>query len=301
MRAGDKTVKIGLVTYTPEKVEGFDLHVYYSKSADGQTHPSAGGMQNDVTCFCDASAIREDPSIAAISKKGPALRKNRRFNLPFDYVCPTNNQYQSKVLEYIKTLNRERIKGVTLNLYHFPEEEFCVCPRCVSLWQQSGLNWTNWRAKTITGFIEEARKMVNGEFAVEMFPDPLLARERFGIDFEQIANFVDYFHVPLSSRDYLTNYWVDLLTRDFVKILKKPVVVELSAEMLSDEKTEALLKTMAYVSRHDLKGLLLLVHDSENARQVCRYAVRNREFRDWLEKFGFEEMSRIVNYWTTLY
>ena len=294
-------MKIGLVTYTPEKVEGFDLHVYCSKSADGQAHTAAEDMQNDVTCFCDAKAIREDPSIVAMSKSGPALRKNRRFNLPFDYVCPTNQQYQSKIFEYINALNRNHIRGVTLNLYHFPEEEFCVCPRCVNLWQQSGLNWTQWRSSVVTKFIGDARKNVTGEFAVEMFPDPLLAKERFGIDFELIANIVDYFHVPLSARDYLTNYWVDLLTRDFLKTLKKPVVVELSAEMLNDEKTGALLKTMAYLSRHDLKGLLLLVHDSENARQVCRHAVENTEYREWIEKFGFENMSHIVDYWATIY
>lgn len=294
-------MEIGLVTYTPEKVEGFDIHVYYSKSADGQTHPAAEGLQNDVTCFCDAKALREDPTMVAISKNGPALRKNRRFNLPFDYVCPTNQQYQSKVLEYISTLNRAKARGVTLNLYHFPEEEFCVCPRCVSQWQQSGLNWTNWRTNVVTKFIKDAKAIVTGEFAVEIFPDPLLAKERFGIDFERLSSIVDYFHVPLSSRDYLTNYWVDLLTRDFLKILKKPVVVELSAEMLSDEKTEALLKTMAYVSRHDLRGLLLLVHNSENAREICRSAVRNIEFQEWLERFGFEKMTQIVDFWATLY
>ncbi len=301
MRVGALTLKIGLVIYTPEKVRGFDLHVYYSKSADGQIHPAAVGMQNDITCFCDAKAIRNDPSIVSVSKNGPALRKNRRFNLPFDYVCPTNQEYRAKILEYIEAIGKTNVQGVTLNLYHFAEEEFCVCPRCVDLWMQSGLNWAQWRASVVTEFIAEAKEKIKGEFAVEMFPDPVLAKERFGIDFEQIAKFVDYFHVPLSSRDYLTNYWVDLLTRGFVKILKKPIVLELSAEMLSDEKTEALLKTMAYVSLHNLKGLLLLVHDSENARQVCRYAVRNSEFRDWLKKFGFDEMGQIVNEWATLY
>jgi hypothetical protein len=61
-------MKIGLVTYKPEYVEGFDPHVYYSKWVDGQVFPPAKGMQNDVTVFCDAKAIREDPSIVAISK-----------------------------------------------------------------------------------------------------------------------------------------------------------------------------------------------------------------------------------------
>ena len=294
-------MKIGLVTLTPEKVEGYEEHVFYSKTADGQAHPPAKNMQNDVTCFCDAKAIRQDPSIVAISSTGPAMRKNRRFNLPFDYVCPTNPQYRENVLEYVKSLGRESIEGVTLNLYHFPEQEFCVCPRCIELWHKSGMNWTDWRAQTVTTFLTEAKKLVKGKFAVEMYPDPLMARERFGIDFDAISRLVDYFHVPLSSRDYLTNYWVDLLTRDFVKILKKPVVVELSGEMPSDEKIEALLKTIAYLSRHDLLGVLLLVHDSENARQIARFAAKSTEFREWLSRYEFSEMIRIVENWAKLY
>lgn len=294
-------LKVGLVTYVPEKVDGFNLHVYYSKWADGQAHAAAAGMQNDVTCFCDAKAIRDDPTIVAVSKNGPALRKNRRFNLPFDYVCPTNPEYQKKILTYIERLSESSIQGVTLNLYHFPEEEFCVCPRCVELWRQSGLNWTQWRTQAVTKFVADAKKVAKGEFAVEMFPDPVLSKERFGIDFERIAEYVDYFHVPLSARDYTTNYWADTLARDFVKVLKKPVVVELSAEMPNEEKTEALLKTAAYVSRHDLKAVVFLVHDSENAKQICKYAVRNREFREWLKKNEFNEMSRIVDGWARIY
>ncbi len=289
------------MTYTSEKVEGFDLHVYYAKWADGSAFPAAREMQNDVTCFCDAKAIREDPSLVAVSKNGPAVRRNRKINVPFDFICPTNPEYRAKVLNYIEGLGKESIQGVTLNLYHFPEEEFCVCPRCVELWRQSGLKWTEWRAQTITEFLREANSLVKGAFAVEMFPDPVLAKERFGIDLEHIAELVDYFHVPLSSRDYLTNYWVDLLARDFLKILRKPVVVELSAEMLTDEKTDALLKTMAYLSRHNLMGLLLLVHDSENAKQICRYAVNHSSFREWLKKHEFTEMMRIVDDWTRLY
>jgi hypothetical protein len=294
-------MKMGLVTYAPKKVEGYDIHVFYSKWVDGQVFPAAKNMQNDVTCFCDAKAIREDASIVAVSKNGPALRKNRKANLAFDYVCPTNKTYQAKVLDYVEGLSKEKIQGVTLNLYHFPEQEFCVCPRCVEQWRKSGLNWTNWRAHIITSFLKEAKTRVKGTFAVEMFPDPLMAKERFGIDFEAIAELVDYFHVPLSARDYTTNYWVDLLTRDFLKILKKPVVVELSGEMLNDEKTEALLKIVAYLSRHDLMGVLLLVHDSENARQIARYAVKSNEFREWLSKNEFTEMNKIVDNWAKIY
>ncbi len=294
-------MKVGLVTYAPEKVKGFDPCVYYSKWVDGSVFPAGKDMQNDVTCFCDAKAIREDPSIVAISKDGPALRKNKKANLAFDFVCPTNPDYQEKVLDYVESLNKEQIQGITLNLYHFPEQEFCVCPRCVELWRQSGLGWTHWRSQAITSFLKKAKTLVKGTFAVEMFPDPLMAKERFGIDFEAIAELVDYFHVPLSSRDYFTNYWVDLLTRDFIKILRKPVVVELSGEMLNDEKTDALLKTVAYLSKLDLMATLLLVHDSENARQIAKYAVHNEAFRDWLTKYEFTEMNKTVENWSKLY
>jgi hypothetical protein len=300
LQAG-KTMKIGLVTYAPEKVAGYDLHVFYSKWTDGQVFPAAKGMQNDVTCFCDAKAIREDPRLVAVSKHGPALRKNKLFNLSFDFVCPTNPKYQAKVLNYVESLNKEPIEGVTLNLYHFPEQEFCTCPRCTELRKKSGLNWTDWRAQTITTFLTAAKTRVKGTFAVEMFPDPVMAKERFGIDFEAIAPLVDYFHVPLSSRDYFTNYWVDLLARDFVKILKKPVVVELSGEMPTDEKIDALLKTVSYISRHELMGTLLLVKDSENAKQIARYAVHDSAFRDWLSKYEFPEMNRIVKDWAQIY
>ncbi len=294
-------MKIGLVTYKPEHVEGFDVHVFYSKWVDGQVFPPAKGMQNDVTVFCDAKAIREDPSIVSVSKNGPALRRNRKSNLAFDFVCPTNEGYRQRVYSYLDSVSKEDIQGVTLNLYHFADQEYCTCPRCTKLQKESGLDWTAWRAKTITDFLKEAKTHCEGTFAVEMFPNPVLTKERFGIDLKAIGELVDYFHVPLSSRDYFTNYWVDLIARDFVATLTKPVVLELSAEMPTDEKLEALLKTVAYVSRHQIDAVLLLVHDSENARQVARFAVHNRDFRDWIEQYDFAEMKRIVDGWAKIY
>ena len=294
-------MKIGLVTYTPEKVEGFDPHVFFSKWVDGQVFPAAKEMQNDVTVFCDAKAIREDPSIVALSKGGPALRRNRKSNLAFDFVCPTHPDYRAKVFNYLDNISKQDITGVTLNLYHFPDEDYCICPRCTEQRKRSGLNWTKWRAQTITEFLKEAKTHTKGVFAVEMFPDPVLAKERFGIDFNAIAELVDYFHVPLSSRDYLTNYWVDTFVRDFVATLKKPVVVELSAEMPTDEKIDALLKTVAYISRHKIDAVLLLVHNSENAKQIAKFAVQNSDFREWLAQYEFEEMNRIVESWAKIY
>ena len=74
-------MKIGLVTYKPEHVEGYDLHVYYCKWADGQAFPAAKGMQNDVTVFCDAKAIREDPSIVSTFKIWSSIEAKQKNQL----------------------------------------------------------------------------------------------------------------------------------------------------------------------------------------------------------------------------
>lgn len=291
-------MKVGLVSYEPVAVKGFDPHIYYVKRADGSIFPPAEKMYNDVTCFCDAKAIRNDSSIVAVSRDGPALRRNRKVNLPWDYVCPTNKNYRETVLDFIQEISSRDIIGVILNLYHFPEVGFCVCTRCTQLWKKSGLSWVKWRTQTVTSFISQAKEHVgNKGFAVEIWPDPVLAKERFGIDFDQIANYVDFFHVPLSASDYTTIYWVDMLTRIFAKILKKPVFIELSAELLDDLKLNALLKTMAYVSRHEIEGMLLLVHSSADAVRIRDYAVKNVELQQWFEKHGFSRMTQIIDEW----
>jgi hypothetical protein len=96
-------------------------------------------------------------------------------------------------------------------------------------------------------------------------------------------------------------YWVDTLTRDFKKLLKKPIFIELSAEIDREADTKALLRTVAYVSSHDVEVVLLLVHNAERARQICRTAVNDSNYRGWLDKFGFENMNRIIERWEKIY
>ena len=61
---------------------------------------------------------------------------------------------------------------------------------------------------------------MKGTFAVEMYPDRA-CQGKIGLDFNAIAELVDYFHVPLSSRDYLTMYWVDMLGKRLHLITEK--------------------------------------------------------------------------------
>lgn len=294
-------LKIGTVIYEPVRVDGFDISVYYSKRVDGVVGKPAKGMYNDITCFVDAKSIRERPELVALSENGPATRINKAFTLPWDFVCPTNVEYQKNLLRFIKETVEQDVKGIILNLYHFPEEGFCTCDHCTRLQRESGLDFLEWRAQTVTDFIRRGKELVKQPFGIEIWPDPVLARQRFGLDFEALAKYVDFFHVPLSAHNYVTMYWVDTLTRDFVKLLNKPIFIELSAEISGEIETKALLRTIAYVSSHDVEAILLLVHDADRAKEICRNAVKDSNYRGWLKKFEFKNMTKIIERWEKIY
>jgi hypothetical protein len=294
-------LKIGTVIYEPKRVEGFDLFVYYVKRADGAIGKPARDMFNDITCFADAKTVRERPELVAVSNRGAATRSNKFFTLPFDFVCPNHEEYRANLLHFIKCVSKENVSGVILNLYHFPEEGFCTCKRCFKEQKKSGLAWKEWRTKVVTDFIKTANKLVVQRFAVEIWPDPVLANERFGLDFNSLAPYVDFFHVPLSSQNYLTFFWVDTLTRDFKKLLKRPLYVELSGEISGEIETKALLKTMAYVSRDGVDAILLLSHTADRLKEICKTAVHDINYRNWLDKFEFQNMIKIVEKWERIY
>ena len=68
-------LKIGTVIYEPTIVDGFDMNVYYSKRVDGILGKPAKAMYNDITCFVDAKAIRENPDLVAVSPNGQEQTK----------------------------------------------------------------------------------------------------------------------------------------------------------------------------------------------------------------------------------
>jgi hypothetical protein len=286
--------------YEPTPVEGFDLQVYRLKSERGIVGTPNPEMTTNIACFGDNNMAGKHPDWVQMSKDGPALRTNKKYNFRWDIVCNHEKQMIDYMLDLIED-TAEKTKGITVSSMHYADHGFCTCPRCKEAYEKSGLDWLEWRAQAVTDFIGRAKRLVKQPFGIEIWPDPVLAKERFGLDFEALAEYVDFFHVPLSSHNYVTMYWVDTLTRDFKKLLKKPIFIELSAEILRELETKALLKTAAYVSSHNVEAILLLVHDAERAKQICRTAVNDSNYRGWLDKFGFENMNRIIERWEKIY
>jgi hypothetical protein len=218
--------KIGLIVDEPEPIEGFDICFYYVKRVSGRILKPATRIYNAISCFGDNKTARERPDWIAVSEQGSA---SRRYGFHWDWLCPTNEEYTSFLFELIKETSRERVKGIHLDCIEFPGEEYCQCERCGRKWKKSGLEWKKWRQKIITQFVRRASKLVNRSFSVTLYPDPFFP-ERFGLDPDSLARYVDFFFIPIYDKNYSTTYWIEILANAFRRKLKKPFYIGLYAK-----------------------------------------------------------------------
>ena len=216
-------MKFGVFLYQPEPVEGVDYNFYRLKSESGIVGKPNPEMYTNIACFGDNFMAAKRPDWVSISTDGPALRTNKKYNLRWDVVCMTNPEAREYNLKIIAE-SAKKTPGISISSQHFAERDFCTCPRCVEQWRQSGLNWVDWRAKTVTEFLSEVRDVVkNKPLFVNCLPDPLLGKMRFGYDFEAMAQYADYFVIPMFSKAYPTPWYWETIARGYKSFLKKPV------------------------------------------------------------------------------
>src|SRR4030067_847530 len=152
-------LKFGVFLYQPEPVEGVDFNFYRIKPESGTVGKPNPEMYTNIACFGDNALAAKRPEWISISKDGPAFRTNKKYNLRWDVLCMTNPEVREYNLNLIEECARAT-PGISISSQHFADHGFCVCPRCVELWRTSGLNWVDWRAKTVTAFLKEVRERV---------------------------------------------------------------------------------------------------------------------------------------------
>jgi hypothetical protein len=219
---------LGVVTNRSKWVNGFDMYFYPLKHVNGKISDPAINMYNIVSCFGDNKTASEKPSWIATSPDGKATRENRVNRFCWDWLCPTNEEYISFLLKLIKKTSREDVKGIHLDCVEFPGEKYCNCRRCAKKWKRSALRWAEWKQEVITEFVKRASMHVSQEFSTTLYPDPFCP-ERFGIDLEALAEYVDFFIIPIYDKSYSTTYWIEILVKAFRKRLNVPFYVELYA------------------------------------------------------------------------
>jgi hypothetical protein len=289
---------VGVLTGQPEPAEGFDETFYYVKSCTGKIKEPAGGVYNVVSCFGDNVTARKKPEWVAVSESGRAVRGNGSHRFLWDHICPSVEEYRFQILDLVKGALKADVSGVHLESIGFPRIEYCTCSRCAEKRKESGLEWSEWRAKTVTDLVAEASKIVkshNKGFSVTILPDPCFGKERYGEDFRALAEYVDFFLVPIYDLAYSTTYWLETLAFDFSKQLEKPFYIELYASKPGPE-TKNILSAMVSVSNY-VDGVILSTHDPCLTKQIQQQIVTDPKLARFLQKHKCEQMTDIIEKW----
>ncbi|MEM2093295.1 MAG: hypothetical protein QXE16_03320 [Candidatus Bathyarchaeia archaeon] len=299
-------MKFAVFLYHPEPAEGFDINFYRIKPESGTVGKPTPHMYTNIACFGDNQKAREHPEWIAVSKDGPATRLNKKYNFRWDILCMTNPELVEETLDFIEE-NARISPGISLSSMHFADHGFCICPRCMDLWRKSGLSWTEWRTHVVTDFVKKARDRVGSKpLFINILPDPVLGRERFGYDYDEIAKYADTFVVPMFSRSYITSWYFETLARAFKRILKKPVFVNLyvygPGETPQTVPTvEQILTVSCRIARTGVDGIIYLAENAQRIRDFQKAAVQNKKLLEELEGSGGEEVVERVREWESLF
>jgi len=313
-----RNLKFATFLYQPEPAEGVDINFYRIKPESGTVGKPNPKMYTNIAVFGDNAMAQKHPEWISVSKDGPSFRRltapkvngikpgNKKYNLRWDVLCMTNPEVREYNLKLIEDCARQT-PGISISSQHFADHGFCVCPRCVELWRQSGLNWYDWRAQTVTEFLKEVKDCIGGKpLYVNMLPDPVLGRERFGYDFDALAEYADVFVIPMFSKAYPSPWYWEMLARAFKSKLKKPVFTNLYVRGPNDDPkqvptTEQLLTVAVRIARTGVDGIIFLAETAQRIRDFQKAAVQSTNVLAELDGYGGDEVIDLVSRWKSLF
>ena len=265
-------LKVGVFVEDPSPVQGFDMVFCHIKNVLGKNKPPIPETYNVLSCFADNKTVKKFPAQVAISEKGAAIRSNKSYHFIWDWLCPTNEQYQNHLYGLFEGASNAGAAGVHIYCIGFPREEFCTCPRCSEMKKASGLDWSEWRPSVVTEFVRGAKAKVNVPMSLLLPKEPYALRERMGIDVSAIERFVDFFIGILYDKVYATTYWLEDLAFSLRRQTKKPLYVQLYAGP-PQPPVRNLFKAIVTVAPYS-DGVVLFT-GSEDVRKLQRAMISN--------------------------
>jgi hypothetical protein len=169
------------------------------------------------------------------------------------------------------------------------------------------LNWYDWRAKTVTEFLKEVKDIVgNKPLYVNLLPDPVLGRERFGYDFDELAKYADAFVIPMFSKAYPSPWYWEMLARAFKSKLKKPVFCNLYVRGPNDDPKQTppvkdLLTVATRIARTGVDGIIFLAENAGRIRDFQKAATQATDVLQELDGYGGDEVLDLVEKWKSLF
>jgi hypothetical protein len=300
-----RKLKFATFLYQPEPAEGVDINFYRIKPESGTVGTPNPKMYTNIAVFGDNTMAQKHPEWISFSKDGPAFRRltapkvngvnpgNKKYNLRWDVMCITNPEVREYNLKLIEDCARQT-PGISVSSQHFADHGFCVCPHCVEKWRKSGLNWYDWRAQTVTEFLKEVKERIGSKpLYVNLLPDPVLGRERFGYDFDALAEYADYFVVPMFSKAYPTPWYWEMLANLYVRGPNDdPKQVPTPGEILT---------VAVRIARTGVDGIIFLAENAQRIRDFQKAAVESTDVLAELDGYGGDEVLDLVNKWKSLF
>lgn len=313
-----RNLKFATFLYQPEPADGVDINFYRIKPESGTVGTPNPKMYTNIAVFGDNTMAQKHPEWISMSKEGPAFRRltapkvngvnpgNKKYNLRWDVMCITSPEVREYNLKLIEDCARQT-PGISISSQHFADHGFCVCPRCVEKWRKSGLNWYDWRAQIVTEFLKEVKERIGSKpLYVNLLPDPVLGRERFGYDFDALAEYADYFVIPMFSKAYPSPWYWEMLARAFKSKLKKPVFTNLYVRGPNDDPKQVptpdqILTVAVRIARTGVDGIIFLAENAQRIRDFQKAAVESTDTLAELDGYGGDEVLDLVNKWKSLF
>jgi hypothetical protein len=293
-------MKFGILTFQPEKAQGFDFHVLRVKPETGIRLQPMQDMYSNIAVFADNVASSNHPDWISQSALGSAKMGNNNYNIYWDVVCATQPEYRSEQLSYIADVDMHS-QGVWLNSQYFADHGHCTCPRCNELWKKSGLGWLEWRRREVAEYISQIREKVKKELVLSIQPDPICSCERYGVDFDDFAKYADAFNVVMFSKNYATPWYWEMLTRGFKKLLKKPFYISFYVYGPGDNPKDVpsaleLLTVSVRCARAGADGFLYLTDNASHILDFQKAALEKFELRQKLRSYGGQPVQEFLDF-----
>jgi hypothetical protein len=146
----------------------------------------------------------------------------------------------------------------------------------------------------------QVRERMKKELIMCIQPDPVCSYERYGVDFNDLAEIADAFNVVMFSKNYATPWYWEMLTRSFKKLLKKPFYVSLYVYGPGDNakdvpSTSELLTVSARCARAGADGILYLANGPDQIWDFQKATVEAIDLRQRLASYGGKSVQEVLD------
>ena len=287
-------MKIGVLLDEPTVIPGFDYTFYEVKPSSGRINQPLPQAWNVVNCFADNTITQTKPELIATSNGERAIRGTPKRFL-WDWICPSRTEYRDYCLKTIQDVARHNdVEGIRLDSVCFPREGYCDCSICQDLSAKSGMDFFEWRANQIESFVRMVRESITCGLGLTLEPDPCYGKERFGLDIERIAEYVDFISTPLYM-DYSIVYWLDIIANCFRRKISKPYFIELYAGH-PRTPTKYLMSALAVASGY-ADCIVLSTYEAKIARSLQEELVREEQVTAFFKERECTEMIELLHRW----